>query len=279
LFDELDIGFSKVDPVYSYRLIGLILAARAINNFAKDAGKSLQVIIFLRDDIYESLGFEDKNKVTESGAVRIEWDTRRTSRTLKELMDKRISSLLIVNEGVGWPAAFNEEQKMRGHQSKYDHILDRTMLRPRDMIRFCNSILDEYHLQPGVSGRFENTHIAAARSAYSRYLLAEIQGEIFKHISSNKEYFELLRELEAVQFELSEFDTICERRKDILPESTSPKGILAELFEFSIIGYYQPGGAGYGGAEYVFRYKSPEARFNVNASGFQVHLGLQEVLH
>jgi hypothetical protein len=261
-------------------LIGLILAARDINNYARSAGKSLNVIVFLRDDIYEWLRFEDKNKVTEGGAVRIEWDTRRTNRTLKELMAKRISSVLEVaeNGGNGWEIAFNEQSKMRGHQTKYDHILARTMMRPRDMIKFCNSVLAEYHLETKGSLKFENAHVNSARSEYSRYLLAELQDEVYKHLPIHAEYFELLRELDAVQFDLAEFQNICEQRKDLLPDDVSAKTILADLFEFSVVGYYQPGGAGYGGAEFVFRYKSPEARFNVNANGFQVHLGLQEVL-
>jgi hypothetical protein len=55
--------------------------------------------------------------------------------------------------------------------------------------------------------------------------------------------------------------------------------LLTDLFEFSIIGYYAPGGKGYGGAQYIFRYKSPKAVFNPNAASYQVHLGLLEALN
>jgi hypothetical protein len=278
LFDELDLGFSLADENYRLRLIGLIHAARDINVAARDATKNLNVIVFLREDIYQSLQFEDKNKITESGTTRIEWDTPRTSHTLREIMAKRISNVLAVPTISAWDSVFNEEHRMRGSQSKYQHMLDRTMLRPRDIIKFSNEILGAYKRNASRTEKFENVDVASARPEYSQYLLSELEDEIFKHLPYHDSFFELLRDLEAVQFSYEEFDGICKQRQDLIPEGHTAKSILSELFEFSIIGYYQPGGAGYGGAEYVFRYKSPRAKFNSSATGYQVHLGLQEVL-
>lgn len=235
LFDELDLGFSKTDENYRLRLIGLIHAARDVNLAAREAQKKLNVVVFLREDIYQSLQFEDKNKITEGGTTRIEWDTPRTSHSLREIMAKRISAVL-------------------------------------------DEILSTYKRNPNRTDKLENIDVAAARAEYSQYFLSELEDEIFKHLPDHESFFELLRDLEAVQFSFEEFEQICKQRQDLIPEGHTSKTILSELFEFSIVGYYQPGGAGYGGAEYVFRYKSPRARFNSGAPGFQVHLGLQEVL-
>ncbi|MES1181637.1 MAG: hypothetical protein ABUL44_02465 [Flavobacterium sp.] len=60
LFDQLDLGFDPTNPDYNNRLIGLLLAARDINNSAKDKGRKLGIVVFLRDDIYNKLKFEDK---------------------------------------------------------------------------------------------------------------------------------------------------------------------------------------------------------------------------
>jgi hypothetical protein len=278
LFDELDLGFSRTDENYRLRLIGLIHAARDINLAGRDAKKRLNVIIFLREDIYQSLQFEDKNKITESGTTRIEWDTPRTSHSLREIMAKRISNVMEVPVASAWESVFNEEQRMRGYQSKYQHIVDRTMLRPRDIIKFSNEILTAYKNNSHRTELFENVDVASARPEYSQYLLSELEDEIFKHLPHHDTFFELLRDLDAVQFSYEEFNQICRQRQDLIPEGHTTKSILSELFEFSIVGYYQSGGAGYGGAEYVFRYKSPRAKFNSGAPTFQVHLGLQEVL-
>jgi hypothetical protein len=278
LFDELDLGFDPKDRNYALRLIGLILAARDLNLMARDAGRSLNVIVFLRDDIYERLNFEDKNKLTEAALSRIAWDAPGLPHTLKQLMERRIAKVLNINAENSWDLAFDETKDMTGHQSKYQHITDRTMLRPRDMIKFSNAILESYKLNAARGDKFANEDIASALKGYSDYLLNELADEVFKHIDGHRRSFDLLRELEALQFDMVEFEEVCRRRGDLITADHGPKEILAELFEFSVIGFYQPGGGGYGGAEFVFRYKSPQASFNPNATGYQVHLGLQKTL-
>ena len=62
-FDQLDLGFDPASEKYKDRLIGLLMAARDINIAARNAGIQLFVIVFLRDDIYDALHFEDKNKL------------------------------------------------------------------------------------------------------------------------------------------------------------------------------------------------------------------------
>ena len=138
--------------------------------YAKDAGKRLSILVFLRDDIYQTLRFEDKNKVTEACTTRIEWDTERTNRTLKDLMQKRFASVLEIDEADAWENVFDESEQMPGRQGKYQHMLDRTFLRPRDMIKFCNETLASYKALPAPEqeGQFSNRAINAARAEYSR---------------------------------------------------------------------------------------------------------------
>jgi hypothetical protein len=280
-FDQLDLGFEN-KPDYKSRLIGLLLAAREINVKAAEAGKKFSVLVFLRDDIYQLLSFEDKNKITQNYVSRIEWDTKRTTRTLKQLMEKRIALVLEVPEEGAWEAAFDEDEKMTGRQSKYQHMLDRTFLRPRDMIKFSNEVLSSYkrsRLADGNSGSplFCNGDVQNARNEYSTYLLNEIDDEIPKHYPDYQKYIEILKSMESLQFTLDDFQISCERRKSFLPTNANPLGILMALFQFSLIGYYAPGG-GSGGSEYVYKYKDPSAQFNEAASTFRIHAGLKEVL-
>lgn len=97
MFDQLDLGFDN-SPNYKNRLTGLLLAAREINLKAREANKKLSVLVFLRDDIYQALSFEDHNKLTQNHMSRIEWDTPRTTRTLKQLMEKRFAEVLSIPE-------------------------------------------------------------------------------------------------------------------------------------------------------------------------------------
>ena len=122
-FDQLDLGFDPNSPEYANRLIGLLLASRDINLAARDAGVKLFVVVFLRDDIYDCLHFEDKNKMTENFVSLIEWDTPRTKKTLKALMERRFKIVLgdDTHTSVSWDAVFNETREMPGHQTKYEH--------------------------------------------------------------------------------------------------------------------------------------------------------------
>ena len=110
-FDQLDLGFDMAAPEYANRLTGLLLASRDVNLAAKAAGIRLFVTVFLRDDIYNVLHFEDKNKMTENFVSFIEWDTPRTQNTLKALMERRFSIALGDHKGevVAWDAVFNEK--------------------------------------------------------------------------------------------------------------------------------------------------------------------------
>lgn len=284
-FDQLDLGFDPNESKYQNRLVGLLLAARDINLKVKEFNKKMSVVVFLRDDIYEILRFEDKNKLTEAFMSRVEWDTARTRRTLKQLMEKRFATVLAIPEKDSWDTVFDETEKMTGKQSKYHHIIDRTFLRPRDMIKFCNEILGVYKsrkpsgatTQPRIE-KFDNRDIQAARGEYSSYFLRELDDEIFKHLPDYKNYVEILKTLESLQFTIDEFEQALEKRKQILPTGIYPTNILKNLFDFSIISYYLPGGSGYGGSEYVWRYQDTRAQFNEAATNFRIHPALKETL-
>ncbi len=274
-FDQLDLGFDPSAGDYNNRLIGLLLASRDINLAARDAGKNLFVVVFLRDDIYETLHFEDKNKLTENFLSLIEWDTPRTDKTLKTLMEKRFRVALGGNPA--WDDVFDETKEMPGHQSKYQHILDRTYLRPRDIIKFSNAVLRQYKARKAQDGgapeRFENIDLNSARTEYSDYLMNELDDEIHKHLPHYRDLVELLRRIGVWQFTLEDFE-----KQSSGGGTAGVRVALQELYDFSLIGFYRPGGRGYGGSEYVFKYKEPRTRLDSAATRFRTHPGLIDVL-
>ncbi len=276
-FDELDKGFDPNDPKYSQMLVGLILAANSLNSTFKAAQNRTSIVLCLRDDIYQILQFEDKNKLTENALSLIEWDSPKTKWTLQSLLERRFAVALGSESPVAWDQVFDNDQEMPGRQPKYRHILDRTFRRPRDAIKFCNEILHEYKSRGGADdGRFDNQDIIAARNRYSEYLLKELEDEIFKHVPAYRDYLDVLKSLEALQFSRDEFQRSCQRRADLMA-GTTPNAVLRQLFEFSVVGYQRTGGVG-GGSEYVWRYLDPTIRFDDAATNFRVHAGLMEAL-
>jgi hypothetical protein len=278
LFDQLDLGFDPNNPEYNNRLIGLLLAARDINNLAKENGRSLGISIFLRDDIYSNLKFEDKNKLTIGYSTYIEWDIR-GNHTLKELMEKRFTEVLGENdENINWDMVFDEHQLMTGRQTKYNYIIDRTFLRPRDMIQFCNEIIEQHKANVLATEKIENNDIYAAKDEYSHYFLNELDDEIHKHIPDYEILLEVLKAIGYYQFDVDDFTEYFQKRKNAMEKPLSSIECLKLLFDFSIIGYYKAGGGGFGGSEYVFKYKDLKSRFDENSATFRVHPGLIETL-
>ena len=282
-FDQLDLGFEPGNPDYTSRLIGLILAARYINQKAKEAGKKLFITVFLRDDIYNDLRFEDKNKITENNVSVIEWDTSRTEYTLKRLMEKRFKATIGENiADVNWEQVFDEKNQMPSRQSKYQHIINRTFLRPRDIIRFCNAILGTAKKRiaagPNTEELFLNEDIHKSRESYSSYFVKEIDDEIHKHIPNYRNYFEIFKSIGVYRFSLEQFLSEYEKRKSSCPEIKDPIEILKKLYEFSVVAYYKAGGRGFGGSGYVSKYENPDDDFDNTAKMFQVHPGLIETL-
>lgn len=273
-FDQLDLGFTLQDPRYAQRLTGLIIAARDIFVRAKTEEKYLNPVVLLRDDIYQDLQFEDKNKVTENYATRVLWSQEGAGLTLRSLMESRFSEALADGGEVKWADVFEESREMPSRQSKYRHICDRTFLRPRDIIKFCNEVLMAHKGE--LAGRaFDNEAVHAARDAYSDYLLNELDDEMAKHVPHYKDFLEVLKSVGAEKFTLEQFSLSLSQRPGL--ESDQALSALADLFEFSVISYLKPGGRG-GGSEYVWRYKDPRARFDSTVESFRVHPGLKEAL-
>ena len=94
LFDELDTGFGPNDDEYKHRLIGLLLAAREVFQWAQENGYGVAPVVFLRSDIYEDLSFPDKNKITRNLLETLSWTDELTGESsLKVLIDQRIRVL------------------------------------------------------------------------------------------------------------------------------------------------------------------------------------------
>lgn len=252
-FDELDIGFEPNNNYFN-QIIGLFRAARIFNLAAAEVNKQISICVFLRDDIYDMLRFEDKRKFTANCVTRIEWDTDRTDNTLQSLMNKRFSALLADgDENIAWDDIF-DAKSINGKFTKYNYITDMTCLRPRDIIDYCNLILASYkkRAKRGVNNCFENVDIVTARSIYSRNLLEEFDDEVHKHLPHYESYLDVIKKLGKSKFSFSEFEEVYKTHID--PTDFDAETCLINLYKFSIVGNYIIGGTR-GGSQKVFKYK------------------------
>ena len=114
------------------------------------------------------------------------------------------------------------------------------------------------------------------------YLFEELKDEISSKYPDYGKYFEVLRNVHKLVrklvFTREDFLSSYQTTKERMGIEENPDVLLERLYEFSVIGFYKPGGGGYGGAEYRFQYKSDFQAFNPQASNFKVHIGFKEYL-
>jgi hypothetical protein len=265
-FDELDQGLSTFDTSRKNLVIGLVLAARQINQHLKDRHVTASAIVYLRTDLWEDLQFSDKNKINQGQTLHLFWD----SQSLIRLVDARLQKHL--GDGAAWDNV-SSPGVMRGTQTKWSHIVSRTFLRPRDVISFLNVALRKAKLRQGEPLLFSNEDIVDARADYSLYLKQELDDEITPHWPSWSEALQACSRISTITFKKEQF--IAEYKNVITAtNNVDAEDALKFLYDFSVIGYEAR--SGYGGSSWKFQYTDPSAGWDNSASRFKVHIGLKE---
>jgi hypothetical protein len=265
-FDELDQGLLIMDAERERMLIGLVLAARGVRHDCRDSRIPICPVVYLRTDLWDELSFSDKNKITQAMTLVLEWD----STSLRGLVDERLRAKL--DSGATWDS-IAEAALMRGSQAKWDHILSRTFLRPRDVIQFLNSALEQAKSRSDQPLVFINEDIVNARDRYSAYLKMELDDEIMPHWETWVEALQACSAIATVTLSREQFVQEYESRRS-RENGVSPEDALAMLYDFSVLGYERR--SGYGGTSWVFQYMNPEAGWDSAANRLKVHLGLKE---
>lgn len=265
-FDELDQGLLRLDEARERMLVGLVLAARGVRHDCLNAAVPVMPVVYLRTDLWDELNFSDKNKITQTMALNLEWD----SASLRGLIDARLATKL--GDSASWDE-IADPALMRGSQAKWDHILARTFLRPRDVIQFLNSALEQAKQRSGDPLVFENPDIVGARNSYSAYLKRELDDEIKPHWEQWGEALQACSLIATLTLARTQFVTEYEARRSP-GNHVNPDDALESLYRFSVLGYRQR--SGYGGTSWVFQYTNPEAGWDSGASDLKVHLGLKE---
>jgi len=265
-FDELDQGLSAGDNTREKMLIGLIVAARDVRRESNKVHSPIIPVVYLRTDLWDDLEFSDKNKIGQTLALGLEW----TNEALLALINERLRAKLSRN--ANWEVIV-DPALMRGSQTKWNHILARTFLRPRDVIRFLNASLLEAKKRSTDPLVLTNRDIINSREQYSTYLKEELDDEILPHWPKWEQALQACSAMSTITFDRDDFVKEYEGRRT----HDNPIGAddaLELLYRFSVIGYSRR--SGYGGSSWAFQYTDPQAGWDNAATRFKVHLGLKE---
>jgi len=162
---------------------GLVVAANYTHRFFKEHGLCITPVVYLRDDIWDTITFNDKTKQLDL-SINLHWK----SEELKRLVDRRLK-VLLNNEYASWDGAVGERQPER----LWTKIVARTFLRPRDIIQLINLCLKPNKKKPGSVASFTEAHFKECQEDYCNYVLSEIDDELRTHWSDYKKSLSTLR--------------------------------------------------------------------------------------
>lgn len=139
LMDNLDKGWPTRGTTSEDILIvrALLEATRKLQRQLEARGVEFKCLVFLRTDIFEHLIHETPDKGKDT-AIRLDWDD---PETFQEIVRKRIqaSTGLKGNFREIWPILFDSHI---GTEDSFSYILDRTLMRPRDLLTFLQRAIE-----------------------------------------------------------------------------------------------------------------------------------------
>jgi hypothetical protein len=251
---------------YSKVLINLVNVCR---NIALDTDliNNLKVVPFLRTDIYQSLKFNDKNKLYQDSAVVISWDSESLDDMYFERIRKYAPEGMILDERKKSGNLFEISFARQG-TPPFKYITRRSFFRPRDVIVYFNKIRD-CHIE-NQSGLYTSSELYDA----DREASASVYNELIDEWSNQFPKIEsLLTVLQTIQVETFKFEDFSYKYSSEFPNATEgeKRKDLSFLFENSIIGQKKQG-------RWEYISSTPNFKMNIEKD-FRTHHALKYRLH
>jgi hypothetical protein len=184
--------------------------------------KNVKIIIAIRSDLLDRVyrytrdpGFQEEKYRTSS--LDITW----TRSQLVDVLDSRIS-LLIRNQYTTHTVSYSDILSIKvGKRTAIDYMLDRTFLRPRDIIQFFNACIN----QSDGKAKISRNALLAAEGIYSRERLRALFDEWYG-LYPNLEHLYLI---------------LVEKNKEFLLDSVTDVELQENLLSLLVSGKGRPG--------------------------------------
>ena len=221
LLDRLDDSWDGTDESKTL-LVGLLRAAKDLNTkFGFTGDRGLQVITFLRTDIYPLLRFDDKDKHRA-----LEYSIVWTPAELAEMVTARLPEGVTVTDVL-------DKEKMRQSTAPFAYVVQRTFLRPREVIQY----LTEAKERGDPDATFiSKANIKDAELTYSRWKVDDLKQEFSKAIPEFTDCLESLRQGTDRYDSLAELEDLVTQKKPKLASERGARWIVDQLFDTSAIG-------------------------------------------
>ena len=275
LFDELDEDYRDLvesDQYHQYSaLITSLFKAVQDVRITFEGKRRIFPVIFLRDDIYELVQDNDKNKWGDA-RVDLNWDSEKIKRLVAFRISRAIDPACAESFPfeLAWSKVFGRRPIGVGKGKKtvistFEFISRSTLLRPRDFVTYLQNcaqyaIENRVNITPNV--------VKLVDKGFSNYLRQELTDELFAVLPDIAAIFDAISQLRKWNFSMRELqDAYRQQVENGFIKEKNVKFVLQVLYLFSVIGNTPRVG------RYVFRYQNREARLNFNER-VVVHRGL-----
>lgn len=262
ILDQLDENWLDGEiEEYSKILINLINVCRNISIHSDF--KNVKIVPFLRTDIYDSLRFNDKNKLLQDSAIIINWDND----SLDEMFFERIKKYkprdleldMSKKSGSIFEVAF-----VRQGTPAFKFITRRSFFRPRDVITYFNKISDVH--TSNKTGLYTSKELYSAAVETSSSIYNEIIDEWSNQFPEIERLLDVLQTISVETFDFASF-----KDKYNNEFSNATEGDLRRdlnfLFKNSIIGQKKQG-------RWEYLSSLPNLKMNVERD-FRTHQSLK----
>lgn len=263
VLDQLDENWLTGEiEEYSKVLINLLNVCRNIST-DESINKYIKVVPFLRSDIYNSLRFNDKNKLFQDSAIVISWDNE----SLNSMFFQRIKKYLPADYPLELSRKSDslfEANFVRQGTPPFHFITRRSFFRPRDVIVYFNKIREVH--RPSRTGLYSTSDLYDAAIEASTSVYNEIIDEWSNQFP---EIEKLLDVLQLIAIETFSYDDFSAKYKQAFPLSTDVdmRKHLSFLFDNSIIGQKKQG-------RWEYICSLPNLKMNIE-KGYRTHQSLK----
>lgn len=238
MVDQLERVWAN-DRNSDHMVVGLLQASKHVGACFRFASAA----VFVRTDIYDFLQFQDRDKY-RGDEHRMDW----SGGHLEQLLVARAEASL--NQPISakqlWTQVF--PPKINGEHVK-DYLLSRTLLRPRDIIQFCNLCRDT--AEKNCHKSIHETDVLEATAQYSSWKLRDLIAEYLVNYPFLNDLFVLFQNSSYVGTKPS-LDSRLRTVRDALarryPDHQAVfhvDGVLEVIYSIGFLGVLRPSGVSY----------------------------------
>lgn len=263
ILDQLDENWLSGEiEEYSKVLINLINVCRNVSIDPK-LNSNIKIVPFLRTDIFDTLRFNDKNKLFQDSSIVISWDNDSLDKMFFERVKKYKPTNVVIEtdkkSGSLFEAAF-----VRQGTPPFKFLTRRSFFRPRDVIVYFNKIRSVH--KPNKSGLYTTSELYEAATEASTSVYNEIIDEWSNQFSGIERLLSVLQIIQVETFNFAEF-----QNKYRIEFSTATEGDIRKdltfLFNNSIIGQKKQG-------RWEYLSSLPNLKMNIEKD-FRIHQSLK----